>query len=159
MFRTIGVICVGVAISSIGGGWAAWNIQTNKIDAITKEYSLLKSEIRLQAEAAEKELKEKKELFENALRQADENYKDAVTKLNIDINSLRKQRDSARSDTMSRIAESSRVPDELCFSRAGFESAIQQLDESLSGIIGQCLDTETRLTIARDWYNTIKNIE
>ncbi len=156
MFKTG---AIGVSIGALFGSIVIWNIQGAKIDALKAESNILKANINAEIKHSEKLLKLKEKKFNEALSKADLKHKEQESVYVATLNRLQHDRNSYRAQLMSRIAESSRVPNELCFSREGFESAVQRLDENLSGIIGQCLDTETRLTIARDWYNTIKNIE
>lgn len=156
MFKTG---AIGVSIGALLGSIVIWNIQGAKIDALKAESNILKQNIRLEAEHSkwQAELKEKK--FDKVLTESEAKWKEQESAYVATLNRLQHDRNSYRTQLMSRIAESSRSPNELCFSREGFESAVQRLDKSLSGIIGQGLDTEARLTITRDWYNTIKNVE
>jgi len=152
-----GVICILVGISL--GSVIVWNIQGAKIDILRAESNILKANINAEIKHSEKLLKLKEKKFNEALSKADLKYKEQESMYTSTLSRMQHDRNAYRAQLMSKIAESSRVPNELCFTRAGFESAIQQLDESLSGIIGQCLDTETRLTITKDWYDNIKSIE
>lgn len=148
-------ILVGVLI----GSTVVWNIQGTRIDILKAESNILKANINAEIQHSKKLLKIKEKKFNEILAKSDSKYKEQESAYIATLNRLQHDRNSYRAQLMSRIAESSRVSNELCFSREGFESAIQRLDESLSGIIEQCLNTETRLTITRDWYNTIKNVE
>lgn len=153
----LGVICILVGISL--GSVIVWNIQGAKIDILRAESNILKANINAEIKHSEKLLKLKEKKFNEALSKADLKYKEQESMYTSTLNRMQHDRNAYRAQLMSKIAESSRNPDELCFSREGFESAVQRLDESLSGIIGQGLETEARLAITRDWYNSIKNIE
>lgn len=148
---------VGLAAGTLLGSIAAWNIQGSKIEVLQAEGKILRQNINLELEHSKKVLALKEKRFEEALSQSTIKWKEQESAYTSTLNRMQHDRDSYRSKLLSRIAESSRNPDELCFSREGFESAVQRLDESLSGIIGQCLDTEARLTITRDWYNSIRD--
>lgn len=156
MFKTG---AIGVSIGALLGSIVIWNIQGAKIDALKAESNILKQNIRLEAEHSKRQAKLKEKRFDKVLTESEAKWKEQESVYVATLNRLQHDRNSYRAQLMSRIAESSRVPNELCFSREGFESAVQRLDENLSGIIEQCLNTEARLTITQDWYNTVKNIE
>jgi len=159
MFNSITPYLLVALLITTGTSLAVIQIKNNRIDALIKEQAAFIAAIDIATKDAEIKVQQKEKQYAEAKESADTKYQDTIARLKLDANSLRIERDKARSAALSNIARRSRVPNELCFSRAGFESAVQQLDESLSGIIGQCLDTETRLTITKDWYDHIKGIE
>lgn len=146
-------------IGSIIGFGIAWGIQGSQIKLLETKEQLLITELKSIAENQQRAIKEQEKAFDAVLAQANIQWKEQESTYTNALNRMRNERDSARSSAMSRIASSSRSPNELCFSRNKLESAIGQLDESLSGIIGQCLDTETRLNITKQWYNSIKELK
>lgn len=152
-----GVICILIGISL--GSAIVWNIQGAKIDILRAESNILKRNIRLEAEHSKRQAELKEKRFDKVLAESEAKWKEQQSASTAILNRMQHDRNAYRAQLMSKIAESSRVSNELCFTRAGFESAVQQLDESLSGIIGQCLNTETRLAITKDWYDNIKGIE
>ena len=95
--------------------------------------------------------------YENAFNVANEKYKDAVDRNNSDVDRMRKQRDIARKDAMSRIAESSEDSNRICFSRDKFKSAIRQFDDELSEIARECDDAAAKLNTTKNWWDSIEN--
>ena len=150
---------VGLTAGIFIGSIITWNIQGAKIDILMAEGRILKANINTTVERNKKELAIKEKQFNEVLVKSTSEWKKQESAYISTLNRLQHDRDTYRSSLLSRIAESSRNPNELCFSRDKFESAIRQLDESLSGIVGQCLDTETRLNITKNWYNSIRKIK
>lgn len=159
MFNSFTPYLIAALLISIMSSAAIIKTKNNRIDALIKEQAAFIAAIDIATKDAEIKAQQKEKQYAEAKESADTKYQDTIARLKLDADSLRIERDKARSTALSRIAESSRNPDELCFSREGFESAVQRLDESLSGIIGQGLDTEARLIITRDWYTSIKSME
>lgn len=139
-----------------GTSLAVIQIKNNRIDALIKEQAAFIAAIDIATKDAEIKVQQKEKQYAEAKESADTKYQDTIARLKLDANSLRIERDKARSTALSNIARRSKDPDRLCFDRTKLERAIEQFEQGVSGIAGQSDDRDAKLIFIRDWYNTVK---
>lgn len=145
------------ALIFLAGAGAGYKFVHDKFDKVRVEHQALIKTLKSKMEEVVVENERLEKTYENALNVANEKYKDAVDRNNSDIDRMRKQRDIARKDAMSRIAESSEDSNRICLSRDKFESAIRQFDDELSEIARECDDAAAKLNTAKNWWDSIEN--
>lgn len=145
------------ALIFLVGAGAGYKYVNDRFDKVRVEHQALIKTLKSKMEEVVIENKRLEKTYEDAFKVANEKYRDAIDRNNNDIDRMRKQRDSARRDAMSRIAESSEDSNRICFSRDKFESAIRQFDDELSEIARECDDAGARLNTAKNWWDSIEN--
>lgn len=145
------------ALIFLVGAGAGYKFVHERFDKARVEHQALIKTLESRMEEAVIENKRLEKTYEDAFNVANEKYKDAIDRNNNDVDRMRKQRDSARKDAMSRIAESSEDSNRLCFSRDKFESAIRQFDDELSEIARKCDDIGEKLKTTKNWWDSIEN--
>lgn len=143
-------------VLSISTSAVLFKVKNNHIDALIKEHSAYVAAVDLATKDAEIKAQQKEKQYAEAKENTDTKYQDTIAKLKSDADSLRIERDKARSTALSNIARRSKDPDRLCFNRAKLERAIEQFEQGVSGIAGQSDDRDAKLIFIRDWYNTVK---
>lgn len=156
MFNSITPYLLIALLITTGTSLAVIQIKNNRIDALIKEQAAFLAAIDIAAKDAEIKAKQKEKQYAEAKESADTKYQDTIAKLKSDADSLRIERDKARSTALSNIARRSKDPDRLCFDRTKLERAIEQFEQGVSGIAGQSDDRDAKLIFIRDWYNTVK---
>lgn len=159
MFNSITPYLLVALLITAGSSLAVIQTKNNRIDALIKEQAAFIAAIDIATKDAEIKVQQKEKQYAEAKESADTKYQDTIARLKLDANSLRIERDKARSTALSNIARRSKDPDRLCFDRTKLERAIEQFEQGVSGIAGQSDDRDAKLIFIRDWYNTIKNIE
>lgn len=147
-------IITGTVAISIGIV-AGYTYQKSKTDLAEYRLASLIRMLDQQAETAREERRALKDRYDNAQKEANKKYDDSIARLNDDAERLRKQRDQARADALSAVAERTASAGKLCFTRKGFDSALRRLDEGLSALVGECGDVEQRLSITKEWWRNI----
>lgn len=156
MFNSITPYLLVALLITAGTSLAVIQIKNNRIDALIKEQAAFTAAIDIATKDAEIKAQQKEKQYAEAKESADTKYQDTIAKLKLDANSLRIERDKARSTALSNIARRSKDPDRLCFDRTKLERAIEQFEQGVSGIAGQSDDRDAKLIFIRDWYNTVK---
>lgn len=156
MFNSITPYLLIALLITTGTGLAVIQIKNNRIDALIKEQAAFIAAIDIATKDAEIKAQQKEKQYAEAKESTDTKYQDTIARLKLDANSLRIERDKARSTALSNIARRSKDPDRLCFDRTKLERAIEQFEQGVSGIAGQSDDRDTKLIFIRDWYNTVK---
>lgn len=159
MFNYITPYLLVALLITAGTSLAVIQIKNNRIDALIKEQAAFIAAIDIATKDAENKAQQKEKQYAEAKESADTKYQDTIAKLRSDADSLRIERDKARSSALSNIARRSKDPDRLCFDRTKLERAIEQFEQGVSGIAGQSDDRDTKLIFIRDWYNTLKNMK
>lgn len=156
MFNSITPYLLIALLITTGTSLAVIQIKNNRIDALIKEQAAFIAAIDIATKDAEIKVQQKEKQYAEAKESADTKYQDTIARLKLDANSLRIERDKARSTALSNIARRSKDPDRLCFDRTKLERAIEQFEQGVSGIAGQSDDRDAKLIFIRDWYNTVK---
>lgn len=156
MFNSITPYLLVALLITAGTSLAVIQIKNNRIDALIKEQAAFTAAIDIATKDAEIKAQQKEKQYAEAKESADTKYQDTIARLKLDANSLRIERDKARSTALSNIARRSKDPDRLCFDRTKLERAIEQFEQGVSGIAGQSDDRDAKLIFIRDWYNTVK---
>lgn len=156
MFNSITPYLLVALLITVGTSLAVIQIKNNRIDALIKEQAAFIAAIDIATKDAEIKAQQKEKQYAEAKESADTKYQDTIARLKFDANSLRIERDKARSTALSNIARRSKDPDRLCFDRTKLERAIEQFEQGVSGIAGQSDDRDAKLIFIRDWYNTVK---
>lgn len=159
MFNSFTPYLIAALLISIMSSAAIIKTKNNRIDALIKEQAAFIAAIDIAAKNAEIKAKQKEKQYAEAKESADTKYQDTIARLKLDADSLRIERDKARSTALSNIARRSKDPDRLCFDRTKLERAIEQFEQGVSGIAGQSDDRDAKLIFIRDWYTTLKNTE
>lgn len=159
MFNSITPYLLVALLITAGTSLAVIQIKNNRIDALIKEQAAFIAAIDIATKDAEIKVQQKEKQYAEAKENADVKYQNTIARLELDANSLRIERDKARSTALSRIARRSKDPDRLCFDRTKLERAIEQFEQGVSGIAGQSDDRDAKLIFIRDWYNTLKNMK
>ncbi|MCZ2127457.1 MAG: hypothetical protein LC099_06790 [Anaerolineales bacterium] len=159
MFNSITPYLLVALLITAGTSLAVIQIKNNRIDALIKEQAAFIAAIDIATKDAEIKVQQKEKQYAEAKESADAKYQDTIARLKLDANSLRIERDKARSTALSNIARRSKDPDRLCFNRTKLERAIEQFEQGVSGIAGQSDDRDAKLIFIRDWYNTLKNMK
>lgn len=159
MFNYITPYLLVALLIIAGTSLAVIQIKNNRIDALIKEQAAFIAAIDIATKDAEIKAQQKEKQYAEAKESADTKYQDTIARLKLDADSLRIERDKARSTALSNIARRSKDPDRLCFDRTKLERAIEQFEQGVSGIAGQSDDRDAKLIFIRDWYNTLKNMK
>lgn len=159
MFNSITPYLLVALLITAGSSLAVIQTKNNRIDALIKEQAAFIAAIDIATKDAEIKAQQKEKQYAEAKESADTKYQDTIARLKLDADSLRIERDKARSTALSNIARRSKDPDRLCFDRTKLERAIEQFEQGVSGIAGQSDDRDAKLIFIRDWYNTLKNVK
>ena len=139
--KTVALVLAGFAL--------AWTIQGWRLDAANAKYD--KFVIQTEALGKEAERKAEAQRLNDIKRkeQADAENKHTIDSLRADNKRLRNER--AAGSYVPPAGPGASRPDLACFDRTELESALRQLDEEVSGLIGEGAEAVGDLNTAKTW--------
>lgn len=129
-------------------------VQTHRLHASEKAFSAFRAQVKAEGEAAEKRAQERIKRDLQAKESTDaQNRKlraanDALSRSLLDARTSRGYLPAPAPGTAS--------PDRVCFARTEFERTIRELDEQVSGLIGEGDQARIGLDSAKDWAKALK---
>ena len=146
-------IAVGVLIAGLS---VAVKVQTSRLDSCKSEFALFQAKVEVLGKEAEAKAKAKELSDKTAKEKADETAKKLLAD-NADLGRrLRNAR--ASSSFVPAAAPGTHDTSRACFDRTKLESAIQQLDAGVQGLISQGDAWGLRLSTAQEWAKSVGSL-
>lgn len=123
-------IVLVLAVSLISGA-LGWRAHGYRVDQLQERVRILGEEAKVKEEA-----------YKDAKEAADKEYSDSITGLHATADSLRRERDRARSAALSAAAKSS---NRVCYDPGKFDEALARFDDGLSRLAAESDNRDARL--------------
>lgn len=139
---------IGAAAVILGLGAYGW-VQTARLDACNAKFSAFQAQVKALGDVAAAKAKAENDRQAKLLKESE--AQSAKLKSDLSIANKRLRDERASSSRVPEAPAGSPKPHLACFDRSELESALQRLDEGVSGFLDEGDQNTLRLKLSRDW--------